>query len=862
MATHGAHPVAVKSDKLRFLRPVLGALLFAVALFALDHQLREHSLAEIRERLAAISMTALAAALVLTVASYATLTLFDALGIRSLGRKLAYPRVALTAFVASVFSMDLGLTLLGSAAVRLRLYGLWGLSVADVTYVISFTAFAFSLGVLAVGGLLLGFAAIPLPESLHVPLQSTRPLGFAMLALLAVGWLSVARMGRSLRIGGRDFALPGGSISLQALGVAALDWVWASSVLYVLLPAAPDLGFPTFVAIFLACQVLGLLSAVPGGLGVFEIIAVPLLSPYLPTPATLAALLVWRIIYYVLPILLAVSALGVVEALQRRALFQRGGALFGQLATLVVPRLFAVGVFFAGLSLLLAGLLPGAATQLQWLRAHGAGALVDLGHLFSVAAGIALLMLVRGLLQGVSSARTASLYLLAIGSAAALLRGAHPGLALALGITGVSLWLCGDRFPRRGSLAPETLPGALGGVTAVVLAGALWLSLFAHADSGYAHALWLDFGADAEAARALRGAAGLLLAAGLVLLWRLTRPADPSTPPPSASEFSRAEALVASSRRADAQLALLGDKHFLFDEAERGMLMYAVAGRSWVSMGDPLGDPAVGEELVWELRERSHRYAGSPVFYEVGAQSLPLYLDLGLSIHKLGEEGRVPLVDFSLEGSARKGLRQTLRRCEREGCSFEVLPPGASEGLQGELEGISQAWLGGKHTREKGFSLGAFHPDYLARQPIALVRCEGRAVAFANLWTGAERTEVSPDLMRFDPEAAPASVMEYLFVQLMVWGHAEGYGSLCLGMAPLSGLSADPLAPVWSRIGAAVFRHGEHFYNFQGLRAYKEKFSPVWEPRYLASPGGLGVARSLLRVSSLVSGGLKGVVAR
>ena len=156
----------MRRDALRFLRPSLGILRFGVALLALDHQLREENLGEIRERLAAISNTALVAALGLTVLSYGALSLFDALGLRSLGRKLAYPRIALTSFVASVFSMDLGLTVLGSAAVRLRVYGLWGLSVPEISYVISFTAFAFSLGILGVGGLL--FAVVAPPDRRHI----------------------------------------------------------------------------------------------------------------------------------------------------------------------------------------------------------------------------------------------------------------------------------------------------------------------------------------------------------------------------------------------------------------------------------------------------------------------------------------------------------------------------------------------------------------------------------------------------------------------------------------------------------------------------------------------------------------------
>ena len=211
----------MKRDGLRVLRPVLGGLLFAVALLVLDHQLREENLAEIRKHLAAIPGTVLASALVLTLLSYAALSLFDVLGLRALGRKLAYPRIALTSFVASVFSMDLGLSVLGSAAVRLRVYGLWGLSVPEITYVISFTVFAFSLGILGVGGLLFAIVALPLPDILRVSLPSTRPLGLVMLSLLAAGWLWLARAGRSLRVAGRDFPIPDVSLSLQALAAAA-----------------------------------------------------------------------------------------------------------------------------------------------------------------------------------------------------------------------------------------------------------------------------------------------------------------------------------------------------------------------------------------------------------------------------------------------------------------------------------------------------------------------------------------------------------------------------------------------------------------------------------------------------------------
>ena len=177
------------------------------------------------------------------------------------------------------------------------------------------------------------------------------------------------------------------------------------------------------------------------------------------------------------------------------------------------------------------------------------------------------------------------------------------------------------------------------------------------------------------------------------------------------------------------------------------------------------------------------------------------------------------------------------------------------------LREISDAWLAEKATREKGFSLGRFDADYLRRFPTAVVRQGDRIVAFGNVWVTSDKAEVAPDLMRFVPDA-PQGAMEYLFIELMLWGAEEGYEWFNLGMAPLSGMEARALAPLWNRINALVYRHGEHFYNFQGLRAYKEKFDPEWSPRYLAAPGGLALPRVIADVAALISGGIVGVVRR
>jgi phosphatidylglycerol lysyltransferase len=279
-------------------------------------------------------------------------------------------------------------------------------------------------------------------------------------------------------------------------------------------------------------------------------------------------------------------------------------------------------------------------------------------------------------------------------------------------------------------------------------------------------------------------------------------------------------------------------------------------------MGDPVAtDETERRELAWRFRELCERHGGWPVFYQVHPEHLGLYVELGLTLLKFGEEARVRLADFSLEGKARKTLRNTVNRLERDGYRFEILDGAAIAALLPQLRQVSDAWLSDKNTREKGFSLGFFDEDYLQSGPLAIVHQGTTVVAFANLWQGGG-VELSVDLMRFTPES-PAGLMDYLFIQLMLWGRAQGYIWFNLGMAPLAGLQNRSFAPLWNRFGALVFGRGEAFYNFRGLHQYKDKFSPEWEARYLALPNGIMVLpRVLADLTALIAGGFKGAIGK
>ena len=341
----------------------------------------------------------------------------------------------------------------------------------------------------------------------------------------------------------------------------------------------------------------------------------------------------------------------------------------------------------------------------------------------------------------------------------------------------------------------------------------------------------------------------------------LLRPARPAPPLPTMTDLERARPIIEHSPLTYPNLAHRGDKALLFSAAGHAMLMYGRMGRSWIAMGDPVGPEAEAREVLRRFREQCDRFDGWMVVFEARAERLAWYEELGLVYTKVGEEARVELASFDLERSELARLRQKRAKLQRRMCRFEILQAEAVPRALGELERVSDAWLSRKRTHEKNFSSASFDEAYLARFPVAVVRRGGEIIAFANLWLGADKEELSVDLMRHLPQA-PNGTMDFLFTELLLWARGAGYRWFNFGMAPLSGLDAHKDAPLWHRLGTFVYRHGEHFYNFRGLRTFKAKFQPVWTPLYLASPGGAALPAIALDVTALVAGGYAAIVTK
>ncbi|MGM7283609.1 bifunctional lysylphosphatidylglycerol flippase/synthetase MprF [Pseudomonas guariconensis] len=841
----------------------LTLLLFSMALIACRHLLSELDIYALHEAMLSVPTRSLAGALLATVVGFVTLLGYEWSASRYAAVQLPARTLALGGFSAFAIGNAVGLSILSGGSVRYRLYARHGLGAAEIARMTVFASLSLGcalppLAALATLSNLQGAAT-----ALRLPAPLLASIAVAVLALTAVLVIGLYRrrldeqpLADSLvvQFGRRTLRLPGARLAALQLLITALDVVAAATVLYLLLPEAPPFG--AFVLVYLLALAAGVLSHVPGGVGVFEAILLAAFANQLGAAPLAAALLLYRLIYVVLPLLVACVLLLASEA--RRLLFARQA--INAAAGLAAPVL-AILVFLSGVVLLFSGATPEIDTRLEHMGFLVPHRLIDASHFGASLIGVLCLLLAQGLRRRLSAAWLLTTVLLLVGALLSLLKGFDWEEASVLIFTVALLTLFRRSFYRPSRLLELPFSPVYLVASVCVVGASVWLLLFAYQDVPYSHELWWQFTLDADAPRGLRAAMGSAVLLVVVALTWLLRTARPVIHLPNDEELQQAKGILMASDQPDGGLALTGDKALLFHPNHKAFLMYARRGRSLVALYDPIGPAQERAEMIWQFRDLCDLHHARPVFYQVRAENLPFYMDIGLTALKLGEEARVDLRRFDLEakGKEMKDLRYTWNRGGRDGLTLEIHEPGDAP-LEA-LKAISDAWLGGKNVREKGFSLGRFSPEYLQHFRIALIRFQGLPVAFANLLETQSKELASLDLMRAHPQA-PKLTMEFMMIGLILHYKNHDYARFSLGMVPLSGLQPRRGAPLTQRLGSMVFQRGEQLYNFQGLRRFKDKFQPDWEPRYMAVPAGLDPLVALADTAALIAGGLTGLVKR
>ena len=834
---------------------LLTVAVFCIAAYAIYDLTNEVRYDDVVHALTTTKISSVLLALLFTGLSFASLIFYDQNALEYIGKRLPFPHVALTSFSAYAVGNTAGFGALSAGAIRYRAYTRLGLSPDDITRVIAFVTLAFGLGLAAVGSIALLVIADEIGPLINVNGLWLRLVAIAILAALAFV-VYAGRNGREVRIGPIAVRLPDSRTWSRQFLVTAFDIAASASVLYVLLPES-SIGWPGFFAIYAIAVGLGVLSHVPAGFGIFETIIIAWLGSSVNEDAVLGSLVLYRVIYNVIPLVIAIAAISVAEL--RRFVDHPVASSMRRIGARLMPQLLSAFALLLGMMLVFSSVTPTPDQNLIVLSDYLPLSLVESAHFLSSLLGLAIIVAARGLSQRLDGAWWVAIFSALLALFFSLLKAIAIVEAGLLAFFVFSLMVSRRLFSRPASLLNQTLTAGWLTAIAVICIGAIVVLFFVYRDVGYSNELWWQFEFADEAPRGLRAALGISILSSAIAIFSLLRPATKRLEPVTDDAVTRAVEIVRKQGVADANLVRMGDKSIMFSEKGDAFIMYGKQGRSWIALFDPVGPRQALPDLIWRFVEAARAAGCRSVFYQISPALLSYCADAGLRAFKLGELAVVNLANFELKGGKWANLRQTASRAVRDGLEFAVIEPQDIPAVMDELAHVSDTWLADHNAKEKSFSLGAFDPDYVCSQPIGVLKKDGKIVAFANILMTETKEEGSVDLMRFSPDA-PKGSMDFLFVQILEYLKDEGFQRFNLGMAPLSGMSRRESAPVWDRVGGTVFEHGERFYNFKGLRAFKSKFHPEWQPRYLAVSGGVSPMIALMDATFLIGGGLKGVV--
>jgi phosphatidylglycerol lysyltransferase len=485
--------------------------LFAVAIIVLRHVLTAYRLSDIVASLHRIGWRHGLTSLGLTVLGYAALVGYDYLSLRLARHPIPIRRMWSASFVSHAVQNSAPISIVAGGGLRYRLFSRLGVTGSETAAVVAGNLLTFVIGLFAVAGLSFVLAPIPIPASFHLPVHSLQPVGIAFLVLVIVA-LVLSEFGTgAIRIWRWTFDLPTGKMLLEQLGVSVADWLLSSLALYALMIAGGPVSFPRFLSAFLLAQIVTQVVPLPGGIGVFEAAMLLMRPPGLHAPLATAALLVYRVVYYFIPLCAATGILAL------EASDKENGATTPavRLAREIMPHLFAVLAFIVGVVLLVFNTLPNTPPSFAWLGRLLQLAVVEGSYFIGSLVGTGLLLLAIGLERRLRSAFHVTVALLLLGIPAALLRATDLTSAGLLLVLLVLLLTARGEFNRTIPFGEEPITAGWAAAILVAVLGVGWLGIYLQLRGQYTHSLWWRFALNENAPRTLRVSISVLMAVAI-----------------------------------------------------------------------------------------------------------------------------------------------------------------------------------------------------------------------------------------------------------------------------------------------------------------------------------------------------------
>ncbi|WP_009963762.1 phosphatidylglycerol lysyltransferase domain-containing protein [Verrucomicrobium spinosum] len=536
----------------------------------------------------------------------------------------------------------------------------------------------------------------------------------------------------------------------------------------------------------------------------------------------------------------------------------------------------AWAVTLMGLVDLLEALFQKPPTVLAWMEQWVPLGVTEKSRLLLLLSGLALLSLARGLRRRKHLAWLLVLVLLSVSVVLHLSRAFDWHHALAAAVLLIPLVRWRQQFVAR-SDAPSV---RIAGLVAFSLAFGLMIygtvGIRQYSESGKVGAAlsWADclHGAgaavfmqkselDHDGGREVRGflatlRTGSLLSSMLVLALLLRPVLAKRHPEATDDERERMTKIIAEYGRDPMDnFALLPDKRCFFTKDGKGLVTYALWRKYAVALADPICPPEGRAAAVAEFRAFCRNQDWQPIFYCVHVSNRPLYEEEDFVTFKVGEDARLDVAEFKLEGGKFQNLRTARNKARKGGLTFQWYDgtPHTDHGLEAQLTLISQEWLAHKHGGEMTFDLGAFSIDSIRKHGVAIVRNpEGRIETFATWLPYHQGKGRCLDLMRGRAEAR--DVLDFLIVEAIDHFKAQGVQEVSLGNAPLANVNAGDGQALECRKERAVqflFDNFDKFYGYKSLFNFKKKYQPEWQGRYIAYPPGVGLAMAGLAIAGV-----------
>lgn len=771
-------------------------------------------------------------------------------------------------WIANTSNSVIGFAGIAGAALRTFLYRNRGIPMPTIAASIAFlsTIMLTGLSLLAWVGI---FGLLPMQDVIKA--QPWTRYAVWAIALYLPGYLLLQRTSFYAKWFHQNLPRMNAATIAASVGASFVEWVFAGITFWIIGSCLlPGLSFTQALGIYTVSAIVGLVSMAPGGIGGFDLTALLGLQLLGYNPDKTAAILVlFRILYYLIPWLIGLVMTTFEFAIGKRDTKRNDGSpdnalnswqklwyLPGQYGMIGEIGAWSLGklVFASGSVLLLSAATPGLLNRLRFTEELLSAPLMRLSHQLSVVIGLMLIVLSWGISHRVKRAYRWTLSLLCAGALFTFAKAFDFEEAIFLLIVALLLWISRNRFYRVASHFSRR-NAVLWGLVTLVLAYVYGLiasdiqSAFLKILPANAKVPWL-INPTQHVIAIVTGLVITWLMISLILILRPNRLVNKGA---SEAEQNKLRFFLENEQgNLLTHVLFTGDKNFFWASNDRVLFPYSIIRNKLVVLGDPIGKKELISEAIQECQRFADLYDLSVVFYQVSPHYLPIYHENGYRFFKLGEEALVSLDSFTLSGKRNTSLRSVKNRFNREGFHFEVVQPPHDSRLMERLRLISQKWLRGK--KEKGFSLGWFEDSYLQLSPVALLLDpEDELIAFASIAPGYDHgVTISVDLMRHQPET-PNGTMDYLFICLLEWAKDEGYQYFNLGMAPLSSVGQAQAAIREEKLAHLVFKHGGYWYGFEGLRKYKEKFSPIWEPRYLAHPRSVSLPILMVELVRLIA---------